>query len=217
MKESQDIDSLAQIIWEYHHMHHQLKKVDCIFVLGSHDRRVADYAVDLFFQGFAPYILFSGGLGRLTAGNFNKSEAETFADIAIARGVSKDKIIVENKSTNTGQNVECSKEVLKQRGFDFISFILVQKPYMERRTYATFKKVWPEKDFVVTSPQISFEEYPNSEISKERTINSMVGDLQRIKIYPEKGFQIYQEIPSEVWSAYEQLVNLGYTEQLIKD
>lgn len=217
MKESQDIDSLAQIIWKYHHMHHQLKKVDCIFALGSHDRRVADYAVDLFFQGFAPYILFSGGLGRLTTGNFNKSEAETFADIAIARGVPKDKVIIENKSTNTGQNVEFSKEILKQNGFDFSTFILVQKPYMERRTYATFKKVWPEKEFVVTSPQISFEEYPTSEIPKDRVVNIMVGDLQRIKIYPEKGFQIYQEIPPEVWSAYEQLVSLGYTEQLIKD
>lgn len=217
MKESQVIDSLAKTIWEYHHMNHQLKKVDCIFVLGSHDTRVADYAVDLFFQGLAPYILFSGGLGRLTTGTFNKSEAEIFADIALARGVPEDKIIIENKSTNTGQNVEFSKEILKQRGLNFDSFILVQKPYMERRTYATFKKVWPEKDFIVTSPQITFEKYPTNEIPKNRVINIMVGDLQRIKIYPEKGFQIYQEIPPEVWLAYKQLVSLGYTEQLIRD
>lgn len=217
MTESLNTDSLAKTVWEYHHMNHQLKKADCIFVLGSHDVRVANYAVDLFLQSFAPYLLFSGGLGRLTADNFNKSEAETFADIALDRGVPKDNIIVENKSTNTGQNVEFSKEILRQRGFDFSSFILVQKPYMERRTYATFKKVWPEKDFIVTSPQIPFEEYPTKEISKDEVINIMVGDLQRIKIYPEKGFQIYQEIPPEVWSAYEKLVNLGYTEQLIPD
>jgi len=44
----------------------------------------------------------------------------------------------------------------------------------------------------------------------------MVGDLQRIKYYPEKGFQIYQEIPEEVWKAYEELVKMGFDKQLIK-
>lgn len=44
----------------------------------------------------------------------------------------------------------------------------------------------------------------------------MVGDLQRIKEYPAKGFQIEQEIPDEVWSAYETLVAAGYDKHLIK-
>ena len=34
--------------------------------------------------------------------------------------------------------------------------------------------------------------------------------MQRIKIYPEKGFSIPQEIPLDVWNAYEQLVSLGF-------
>jgi hypothetical protein len=45
----------------------------------------------------------------------------------------------------------------------------------------------------------------------------MVGDLQRIKIYPEKGFQIPQEIPSDVWDAFEQLVELGFDKHLAKE
>lgn len=44
----------------------------------------------------------------------------------------------------------------------------------------------------------------------------MVGDLQRIKIYPSLGYQIYQEIPDQVWAAYEELVARGYTEHLIE-
>jgi hypothetical protein len=44
----------------------------------------------------------------------------------------------------------------------------------------------------------------------------MVGDLQRIKIYPEKGFQIAQEIPDDVWQAYEQLVAMGFDRHLAK-
>jgi hypothetical protein len=47
------------------------------------------------------------------------------------------------------------------------------------------------------------------EIPLEKVIDIMVGDLQRIKLYAEKGFQVYQEIPTEVWKAYERLVELG--------
>ena len=210
-----DVDTLAKILWDYLHVNHQLKKADSIFVLCSHDTRVAEYAAGLFLQGYAPYLIFSGGFGVLTQALFSKPEAEVFADIAIQRGVPKDKILIENQSTNTGQNVEFTKKLMAEKGLNFETFILVQKPYMERRTYATFKKVWPEKEFIVTSPPIPYEEYFNSEIPKDRVLNIMVGDMQRIKVYPEKGFQIPQEIPKEVLGAYEKLVAMGYTKHLI--
>jgi hypothetical protein len=50
----------------------------------------------------------------------------------------------------------------------------------------------------------------------ETVINIMVGDLQRIRIYAEKGFQVPQPIPAEVWNAYERLVSLGFDQQLVK-
>jgi hypothetical protein len=43
----------------------------------------------------------------------------------------------------------------------------------------------------------------------------MVGDLQRIKIYPGRGYQIAQDIPDKVWSAFEELVRAGYDKYLI--
>lgn len=212
-----ETDNLAEIIWNYHHLNQPLQKADCIFVLGSHDTRVADRAINLYQEGFAPYIIFSGGYGNLTRDIFHQPEAEIFANMAIAKGIPKEKIIIENRSTNTGENVQFTKQLLKELNLDFQTFILVQKPYMERRTYATFKKNWPEKEFVVTSPQITFNDYPNSEISKDQVINIMIGDLQRIKEYPARGFQIHQDIPKEVWNAYEKLVAGGYNKHLIKD
>ncbi len=86
---------------------------------------------------------------------------------------------------------------------------------MERRSYATFKKFWPEKELLVTSPQIEFENYPTQAITMDQVIDIMVGDLQRIMIYPQKGFQIYQEVPPEIQDAYNQLVLLGYTKSLV--
>jgi uncharacterized SAM-binding protein YcdF (DUF218 family) len=198
-------------------MHHNLRKADAVFALCSNDLRVAERAMDIFEQGYAPYLIFSGGVGVLTKDVFDKPEAEVFADVARNRGVPEDKMLIENKSTNTGENVDFTRQLLEDRGLSMQSFILVQKPYMERRTYATFKKRWPEPEFIVTSPQISFQDYPTEQLSKELVINIMVGDLQRIRIYPAKGFQIPQEIPAEVEDAYEKLVAEGYTKHLMKE
>ena len=159
-------------------------------------------------------IVFSGGLGRLTQGLWDEPEADKFARIAVQMGVPQDKILIENRSTNTGENVLFTKALLTEMGVNPEQLIVVHKPYMERRAYATFKKVWPEKRIIVTSPPLSFEEYPNGVRSKEEVIAILVGDLQRIKLYAEKGFQIPQNIPTDVWDAFEQLVQLGYNTHL---
>ncbi len=210
---------LARKVWNYHKMNQELEKADCILVLGSHDVRVAERGAQLYLGGWAPLLVFSGGLGDLTRDIWKKPEAEKFAKIAVEMGVPKKDILVENRSVNTGENVRFSYQLLKSKGILLRKIILVQKPYMERRTYATFKKQWPDKrtKIIVTSPQISFEQYPNKQIPINEVINLMVGDLQRIKIYSQKGFQIFQKIPNDAWGAYEKLVKLGYTEHLIKE
>lgn len=210
------IDELAKKIWDYHHLNHPLKKADCILVLGSHDTSVAERGTQLFLDGWAPLLIFSGGLGNLTKEVWTRPEAEIFADIALRMGVPRENILIENKSTNTGENILFAKRLLEARGMNPQKFIAVQKPYMERRTFATFVKIWPGKELVVTSPQLSFEEYTSDGIPKDDVIHIMVGDLQRIKEYPAKGFQIYQEIPADVWRVYEELVKLGYTKHLIQ-
>ena len=212
-----DIIALTKKLWDYHQVNHTLEKADCILVLGSHDLRVADRGAELYLQGFAPILIFSGGLGNFTQEIWTEKEADKFAAIAVKLRVPKEAILIENMSSNTGENILFTQRLLEERKLDPQSFIVVQKPYMERRSYATFKKHWPEKKLMVTSPQISFETYPNEEIPLERVINVMVGDLQRIKEYPSKGFQVYQEIPADVWDAYEQLIAAGFDKHLIKD
>ena len=208
---------LAKRLWDYHHMDHALEKADCILVLGSHDTRVAKRAAELYLEGWAPMIIFSGGLGNFTKDMWTETEADLFAGIAKKMGVPEENILIENKSTNTGENIRFTQQLLARKNFDMKTFIVVQKPYMERRSYATFKKHWPHKKLIVTSPQISFDGYPTEEIPMDRVINIMVGDLQRIKFYPEKGFQIFQEIPADVWQAYEQLISCGFNKHLMRE
>ena len=215
LNNEREVDSLAKIIWDYHHLNHRLVKADAILALGSRDTRTAEWAAKLYLGGYAPWVIFSGGYGRMTKILFAKPEAEVFADIAIEKGVPAEKIIIENQSTNTGDNIKFTQQILLDRNMDLKSFILVQKPYMERRAYATLVKQWPGKKITVTSPPLSYEDYPNKEISKEQLINAMVGDLERIKVYPDKGFSVTQKIPVKVWKAWEKLVALGYNKRLI--
>lgn len=216
MLTDQSID-LARILWDYHHMNHSLERMDCILVLGSHDLRVAERGAELYLQGWAPLIIFSGGLGNLTQHIWKEPEADQFAEIAIQKGVPEEAVLIENQSANTGENILFTQSLLHKKNLQPLSFIVVQKPYMERRSYATFMKHWPDKNVIVTSPQISFDHYATSLIPMESVINNMVGDLQRIKVYPSKGFQIYQDIPEKVWTAYELLISLGYDKHLIKE
>lgn len=214
-----EAEKLAKKIWDYHHMNQKLEKADVILVLGSHDLVVAEYAANLFLAGWAPLIVFSGGLGQITSKLWDKPEAEVFAEIAIKQGIPRDKILIENKSTNTGENILFTRRLLKEKGVEINSCIAVQKPYMERRTWATLKKLWPELKITVTSPDIPFEEYAiyKHRVATKGFIDVLVGDLQRIREYPSKGFQIPQEIPDDVWDAYEKLVALGYTKHLVKE
>ncbi len=215
------IHALVRKVWDYHHLGHRLAHADAILVLCSHDTAVAARGAALLLQGWAPLLIFAGGLGAITRRLWHEPEADQFAAIAIGMGVPPDRILVENRSTNTGENVLFTKRLLAEKGLDPQTFIVVQKPYMERRSYATFKKVWPEKELLVTSPQVSMDEYLNeyshSTLSADDVISIMVGDLQRIRLYPAKGFQIHQDIPDDVWNAYEELVKAGYDKHLVAD
>jgi len=213
----EEIDKLAKKIWNYQELDQKLKKSDCILVLGCVDTRLANRAAELYLNGWAPVVLFSGSHGTFSGEDFDKSEAEIFSDIAVEQGVPDNKILIENKSTNTGENIKFSKELMQKEGYDIDRLMVVTTPFSERRAYAAFKKQWPEVKIVMSSPRIGFDNYPTEHLSKERMINTMVGDLQRIKVYPKKGFQVSQDIPAKVWEAYEKLVEQGYNKYLLGD
>lgn len=214
------VSELASRIWDYHKLNHTLKRADAILVLCSHDERVADRSVELFRDHWAPLVIFSGGAGAITRQLWSEPEAERFARIAIDAGVPRENILIENKSSNTGDNIRFTKQLLADLNLELATFIVVQKPYMERRSYATFRKLWPEKEVIVTSPQISFTDYlrsySNGSLSDEDVICIMVGDLQRIRLYPARGFQIEQDVPPAVLAAYDELVAAGFTKFLIQ-
>ena len=211
-----DIDEAIRRVWNYHQLHHELTPADAIFVLGSHDLRVADRAAALYHQQLAPWVICSGGWGHLTRHCFTQPEAELMADRARNLGVPASALLRESRSTNTGENVRFTRELLAARGFAVRSVIAVQKPYMERRTYATIRAQWPELGVQVTSPRLSFAEYC-ADLPRDEVVHIMVGDLQRIMVYPARGFMIPQDVPAEVRQAFALLVAAGFRRHLLPD
>ena len=199
-------------LWDYMRVGDTPAPSDCIFVLCSNDTRVAEYAAQLFKQGIAPYIVFSGGVGRFTEGQFSRSEAETFAAIARDCGVPDSAIVLETQASNTGENVRFTYNLLKNRGDIPQRLTLVQKPFMEKRTYATFKQQWPDKDvqITVTSQWQHWVDYYNEELPLEMVLSALIADFERIKEYPSLGFQIALPVPEDVESAYQQLKSVGF-------
>ena len=215
----QRLEAHVRTVWDYLRLQHALVKADAILVLCSYDTNVAERAAELYLERWAPLLIFAGGRGAITRRLWDEAEADRFARIAVDLGVPREHILVENRSTNTGENIRFTRQLLADQDLDPHTFIVVQKPYMERRSYATFRRQWPDKALVVTSPVVSMEEYLRAHVdhpvSPDEVISVMVGDLQRVRLYPAMGFQIEQEIPDEVWSAFQALVDAGYDKHLI--
>ena len=203
----------AVVLWTYHQLNHELSPADGILVFGSSDLRVAEHAAQLFHQGLAPWILFSGARGRMTQ-EWVETEAEAMAGVAKRCGVPEEKILIENQATNTGENIRFSRALLEDRGLVLSEAIVVQKPYMERRTIAALEVQWPEVRFRASSADVSFQEYCSGALTPELVTSAMVGDFQRILDYPAMGFASEQETPQEVMDAFRVLVDGGFTAQL---
>jgi uncharacterized SAM-binding protein YcdF (DUF218 family) len=200
----------ASELWNYHRLHELLLPADGILVFGSNDLRVADHAAELYHRGMASWILFTGGRGRMTE-HWPDTEAACFAARAKTHGVPDEVVYCEPNATHTGENILFSREMMARHSLDSKHVIVLQKPYMERRTRASIEKHWPELSFRVSSPPIPMDQYPNDSIGMDDLIHAMVGDLFRIIDYADKGLSTAQIIPSRVHDAYHHLMDAGYT------
>lgn len=211
----------VKVLWDYMRLDMPLSKADCIVGFGCYNEDIALRCAELYHAGYAPRILFTGGLGRNTKEMWTESEAERFARIAISAGVPESDILIENRSTNSAENILFTRELLQKEGIPAAHLLGVHKPFMERRVMAAMGVYWPDVKFTVTSPRVSIEEYIALSVAQgmeeKRVIEVLVGDFQRIDVYARKGYQLPQEIPSHVTEAYKKMLSLGYTRELVAE
>ncbi|WP_405733290.1 YdcF family protein [Streptomyces sp. NBC_00028] len=205
----------ATLIWNYHQMGHELRPCSAAIGLGSHDLGVATAAADLYRAGLFPVVVFSGGNSPTTRARFPRGEAVHYREHALGLGVPDEAILVEPKAANTGQNITLSRELLAEAGVAVDSLLLISKPYMERRSYATCRKLWPEAEVVCASEPLELDDYIKSIGDEKLVVDMLVGDLQRVIEYPKLGFAVEQDVPGDVHDAYERLLRAGFDSRLI--
>lgn len=209
-----------QVIWDYLGLHQTPEKADVIVGFGNFNTDIARRAAELYLQGYAPKVLFTGGLGRNTDGLLPEPEAVRFARVAMECGVPERDILIEDRSTNTRENIEFTRVLLEEKGIPYNHVLGVHQPFMERRITAAMGVYWPELNFSVTSPQVTIPEYlrraREQGISENASVSVIVGDFQRMELYAKKGYQIPQFIPEACWQAFRELVDMGFDKQLAK-
>ena len=104
-------------------------------------------AVELYRDGVAPKMIISSGFV------FALREAETMKTIAISNGVPADAIILEERATNTYENVTYTRDILASQGWRRIA--LVSSPYHMRRALLTWRKAAPDVEVIASPPPSS--------------------------------------------------------------
>ena len=106
----------AQILWDYHQMHHEPRNTDIAIGLGSHDIGVAEHTADLYHQGRFPLIVFTGANAPTTVEAFPRGEAVHYAERAEELGVPDTAIVLEEHARNTGENFTLTRALLDREG-----------------------------------------------------------------------------------------------------
>lgn len=120
------------------------RPVDAIVVLGARVepggvpgdslRHRTLRAVQLFRQGVAPAILFTGGVGKNPP-----SEARVARELARSLDVPEAACVLEEQSTSTWENAICAADICRKRGWRRV--VVVSDPYHLLRASRNFRKV----------------------------------------------------------------------------
>ncbi|MCX6876040.1 MAG: YdcF family protein [Verrucomicrobia bacterium] len=126
---------LATIIWRYG-AHDYATKADCIIILGAavqgttpspvFEERIR-HGIDLYHAGFAPKLLFTGGIGE----GQEHSEGSVGRSVATQQGVPVGDILIEERSRTTQQNLTEARSVMQKHGLK--SAIIVSDPLHMKR------------------------------------------------------------------------------------
>lgn len=130
-------------------------RADMVILAGNAVLPAIDAAFTLASTQQTP-LLISGGVGHSTTFLYaatarhplynnirttGRSEAAILADIARRYwGIAADKLLIEDQSTNCGENARFSLELLQRQGIKPKTVVIVQDPTMQRRTLATFAR-----------------------------------------------------------------------------
>jgi uncharacterized SAM-binding protein YcdF (DUF218 family) len=159
-----------------------LQPSDAIILLEGDGLNRYQHAVSLYQEGYAPLIVFSGGIENYAYGSYPFSKIK---HLILKCGIAEENLLFENKSLQT-----------KQQGDEIIKFciknnwsriILVASNYHQYRAYLTFLKSMQEQNLQiliynspVALPWFSYNDWGTR-------IECLKGEFDRIEEYMSKG------------------------------
>jgi uncharacterized SAM-binding protein YcdF (DUF218 family) len=182
---------------------------DAVIGFGVFDLRVAALCGALHAAGRARRIIFTGGIGAGTA-DLGHPEADAFADelFRLYPKVDRASVVIENRSTNTGENVRFTLDLLARNhpelapGVGLRTALLVASPARLRRVRLTWKRQTPAI--------VAWGVAPTSTLECEQMLHAnkgidypalLVGEIERIRDYPARGWIDAEPIPAPVTAA----------------
>jgi uncharacterized SAM-binding protein YcdF (DUF218 family) len=167
---------------------------DAIIAFGGRDVAVADQAARLHREGWAPWIVATGGVPF----DARRCEAEAFADRMVELGVPRGRILIEPCSMHTGENVRFALDLLRERAGRPRTLIAVPWPFAARRAAATLRRQAPGVDVICAPDRTG----PGGRRPfGPRARRFALEELDRLDRYVEAGFIDTQRIPARVRSA----------------
>lgn len=172
-------------VGEYMLVETPLAKADmCLLFGGERADALATHAAKLYHQGYFPLIVVSGGVKT------SKGEMEAFQmfDVLRKNGVPADAILIEDKATNTGENVTYTMDLLKAEGKfkDIKSVIGIGQIHGSRRFLMTLERHWPEVLKMFTTPNyfpVSREDW-----LQDKTLRrAVIREYRKIAPYKARG------------------------------
>lgn len=135
----------------------ELKYADVIHVIAGEDYRT-DYAIQLYQEGYARQIFFTGGWCNKHQVNHSEHGRER----AIEQGVPLSAIVIDGTEIDTTYSEAIRlKEFIAESPVPIHSVIIVSDPYHMRRAHWAYKKVLGDKIIIQMAP-VPFEQLPYS-------------------------------------------------------
>lgn len=166
------------------------QKVDAIFLPGGSYPELPEYAAELFHEGYARFLVPSGGISikhdkwkgvsskaEIYTANYN-SDCEFFTDVLIKSGVPKDAIICENQAQHTRDNAFLSRKILDEMGLNITSAMIICKAFHARRCLMLYQMAFPDVSFIVC-PIHCYNITKENWFAKEQGIDKVLGELAR--------------------------------------
>lgn len=184
----EEIERITQTVFVPSDLH---PAADILFIFGTStiDGEVLESVARNCQKGCFPKVLVTGLSGRLYS-ETGKPVAHIMRDELIARGVPSDLILVQDKSTNTLEDVAFSLVVLKDHDISPESIAFLCKAHHSGRCLRTLRKFFPSQRL---SPITYLAEYDGVKVSKtdwyqhEVSRGRVYGEYLRIIEYSKRG------------------------------